>query len=155
MATKILNYNEILEEAHNSWFGQTGKERAENVKNVIDTRLQNYHNVTGYSKEEILIAFEKKRKVNVVNFYQENIFPLLENVYVFETINDFFKTFPSQKYICSNCEKEIHDPYKCPLCGWKVYGLFRDLGKGIRIIIKDNFLEEPIPIVIFKPIEIK
>jgi len=60
------------------------------------------------------------------------------------------------KYICPNCEKESTDPYECSQekCDWKVYGLFGDLGKGIKVIIKDKFLEHPVPMRIFKPVEL-
>lgn len=156
MATKILTYEQIIEQARASWPGQIGEERAESVKNILDTRLENYHAVTGISKDEILIAFEKRRNVNTVNFYQEANFPLLENVTVFDTLEDFKKAFPSGKYLCPKCEKQSTNPFLCsqPKCDWSVNGLFRDLGKGITIIIKESFLEHPVPINIFKPIEL-
>ena len=156
MATKILSYNEIIEQARSTWSGKTGDERAESVKKILDTRLENYHQITGIPKDEILIAFEKSRNVNTVNFYQESRFPLLENIYVFDTLEDYKKAFPSGKYICPKCEKESTDPYECSQekCDWKVYGLFGDLGKGIKVIIKDKFLEHPVPMNIFKPIEL-
>lgn len=156
MATKILSYEEIIEQARSSWTGKTGDERAESVKRIIDTRLENYHQNTGIPKDEILLAFEKARDVSVVNFYQESRFPLMENVYVFDTLDDFRKSFPSGKYICPKCEKESTDPYECSQenCDWKVYGLFGDLGKGIKVVTKDKFLEHPLPTRIFKPIEL-
>ena len=156
MATKILSYEEIIEQARSSWGGKIGDERAAEVKNILDTRLENYHQITGISKDEILIAFEKARNVNTVNFYQESKFPLLENVHVFDTIGDYRKAFPSGIYICPKCEKESKDPYECSQekCDWKVYGLLGDLGKGIRVIIIDKFLEHPVPMQIFKPVEL-
>ena len=157
MAEVILTYDEIIEKARSTWIGKTGDERAESVKKILDTRLENYCNVTGIPENKILVAFEKIRGVNTVNFYQESRLPLLENVHIFETLDDFKKEFPSGKYICPKCEKESNDPYECTQekCDWKVYGLFGDLGKGIKVIIKDRFLENPIPINIFRPIEIK
>ena len=156
MTTKILSYEEIIEQARSSWGGKIGDERAESVKKIIDTRLENYHQVTGIPKDEILIAFEKARNINTVNFYQESNFPLMKNVYVFDTIEDYRKAFPSGKYICPSCGKESTDPYECSQekCDWKVYGLLGDLGKGIKVIIKDKFLEHPVPMGIFKPIEL-
>jgi hypothetical protein len=156
MASKILTYEEIIEQARSTWAGKTGDERAESVKNILDTRLENYSQKTGISKDEILIAFEKKRNVNTVNFYQTANFPLLEDVFVFETLDDFKKKFPSGKTVCPSCGKESTDPYECsqPKCDWKVYGLLGDLGKGIKVIIKDRFLENPVPINIFKPVEL-
>ncbi len=156
MATKILTYEEIIEQARSSWTGKSGDERAESVKKILDTRLENYSQVTGLSKDKILIAFEKARNVNTVNFYRVRRLPLLENVLVFDTLSAFKEAFPSGKYICPNCEKESTDPYECSQeeCDWKVYGLLGDLGKGIIVVIIENFLENPIPINIFKPIEI-
>ncbi len=156
MATNILTYEEIIEQARASWNGAIGDERAQSVKNVLDTRLENYSNVTGISKDEILKAFEKARNINTVNFYQESRFPLLENIHLFDTLVDFKKSFPSGKFICPSCEKHSTDPYECSQekCDWKVYGLLGDLGKGITVIIKDKFLEHPVPMNIFKPIEL-
>lgn len=156
MATKILSYEEIIEQAKATWTGSTGDVRAERVKSILDTRLENYSKVTGLAKDEILTAFEKARNVNTVNFYQESKFPLLEYVYVYNNLNDFRLAFPSGKYTCPACGKESTDPYECSQkkCDWKVYGLLGDLGQGIQIIIIEQFLEHPIPIRIFKPIEL-
>ena len=71
MATTILNYEQIIEQARSSWGGKVGDERAESVKNIIDTRLENYHQVTGFSKEDILNAFEKLGVQAVYNFNKE------------------------------------------------------------------------------------
>ena len=32
----------------------------------------------------------------------------------------------------------ITDPYECKACGWKVYGLFGDMGKGVFVYIKSE-----------------
>ncbi len=150
-------YKEIIEKARSTWDGKEGDNRAESVKNIIDTRLENYSTVTGFSKKEILEALEKFRRVNTVNFYQKSNLPLLESVLVFDSIKDFKKRFPSGVYTCPSCDKESKNPYECdqPKCDWKVYGLLGDLGKGIKVIIKDKFLEHPVPENIFKPIETK
>lgn len=29
-------------------------------------------------------------------------------------------------------------PYECSPCDWKVYGLFRDLGKGVYVFVKEH-----------------
>jgi len=158
MATNCLTYKEIIEQARKTWPGKEGDKRAERVKNLLDSVLENYSQNTGFSKEELLNAFEKIRTYNTVNFYQSSNFPLFqgENVFVFQSVKDFRKRFPSGKYLCPSCEKESSDPYKCSQvnCDWKVYGLLRDLGKGINVVIKDDFLKHPKPILIFKPIEL-
>ncbi len=153
MAKIILDYDEIIEQARASWGGTIGDERAESVKNILDTRLDDYHKVTGFSKKNILYALEKKRNVNTVNFYQESVLPLLKNVYVFETIEDLKNKFSSNKFVCSGCGKISKDPFLCTQdgCNWKSWGLFRG---GISVIIKDSFLDHPVPIDMFKPIEL-
>ena len=157
MAKNILTYDQIIEQARESWGGSAGDERAEQVKNLLDTRLENYSKVTGIDKDKILIAFEKARNVNTTNFYQEYKFPLLEDIFVYDILKDFKKAFPSGKYICPRCGKESTDPYKCSQedCDWNIGGLFGDLGKGIKVIVKESFLDNPVPVNIFKPIEIK
>ena len=153
-----MEYNKIIEEARNSWSGETGDRRAESVKNIIDTRLENYSFHTGLSKDEILNALENKRNYSAVNFYQETKLPLLEDgIIVLDSLKEFKDKFPSGKSTCPSCGKESTDYYECSQynCDWKVYGLLGDLGKGIKVIIKDKFLENPVPINIFKPIELK
>lgn len=152
----IKTYEEILQEARDGWPGQVGEGRADELKRIIAETLENYSTHTGRSKEEILVALEKARNVNCVNFYQRHNLPLLEGVHMFDTLADFKAKFPSGKYVCPSCEKESTDPYKCtqPDCDWKAYGLFGTAGKGIKVVIKDMFLEHPVAQSIFKPIEL-
>lgn len=170
-----LTLEEIKTEAKNSWGGQTGIDRMNSVENIILTRVENYSKILGIPKEEILAAFEKNRNVCTVNFYQESNFPLLEDgILILESIDDFKQKFPSHKSICPACGGVSTDYYECNsgvkretitgkgknkkktefVCDWKVFGLLGDLGKGIKVIIKDKFLEHPKPILIFKPIEL-
>ena len=39
---------------------------------------------------------------------------------------------------CPSCGKVTADPYECKACGWKVYGLFGDMGKGVFVYVKDK-----------------
>ena len=34
--------------------------------------------------------------------------------------------------------KESADPYNCKACGWAVYGLLGDLGKGVFVYVKEK-----------------
>lgn len=156
MAKTILSYEQILQEVYDGWPGKTGEERRERVKNILDTRLENYNKIMGYSKEEILIAFEKIRNVNCTNFYQESKFPILgDGVFIFDSLDDFKKKYPSGLSVCPSCGNQSRDYYECTHsdCDWKVYGLFGDLGKGIKVLLKDVFLKNPVPVNIFRPIE--
>lgn len=151
-----MQYEEIIEQARQSWSGLEGDRRAENVKNIIDTRLDNYSKHTGFSKDEILVALEKKRGVNCTNFYQSANLPLLEEVLLYENVEEFRDKHPSGKSICPSCEKESTNYYECTQadCDWKVYGFLGDLGKGVHIALKDVFLDHPVPHNVFKPIEL-
>src|SRR5690349_18537849 len=115
MATKRLSYDEIIEQARSTWTGKTGDERADSVKRVLDSRLENYSQNTGIEKNLILDALERRRDVNTVNFYQENRLPLFdsEKVYIFESMKDFQIRFPSGKYQCPSCGGQSTDPYSC------------------------------------------
>ena len=50
MANKILTYKEIIEQARSTWAGKTGDNRAESVKKILDTRLENYSKITGFQR---------------------------------------------------------------------------------------------------------
>lgn len=157
MANNCLSYDEILDEAQSTWGGETGLARKATVKQIIDSRLSNYSEVTGLSESDILLALEKARRINTVNFYQESNLPLIdgEKVKIFDTLQDFKEAFPSGKSLCPSCNRESDDYYECSQedCKWKVYGLFKDMGKGITVVVKSEFLDNPVPITIFRPVE--
>lgn len=159
MATTILKYDEIIEAARSTWGGAIGDERANRVKSLLDELLKEYSEATGYPENEILIAFEKSRNVNCVNFYQRSRFPKLKDVHIYNTMDDFKKAFPSGRYICPFCGKTSSNPYRCTVyrdkgCGYSIAGIFADMGNGIKVIIKSKFLEHPVPENIFRPVEI-
>lgn len=158
MATKILSYQEIIEQARNTWNGKIGNERAEEVKRILDTRLENYSRITGLSFETILKILEKDRIANTVNYYQESNLPLIEqtkDLFVFNTLNDYLKVFPSRKFICPKCQQETAHENYCGRIGCKYFlDSFFKIGT-IQILIIDRFKTKPRPILIFKPIEYK
>ena len=81
-----------------------------------------------------------------MNYYQDCNMPKIEgdNVFVFETVDDFLKSIPSKKFICPCCKGITTNPYECnseikkdnKTCDWKVYGLF-DLGH-VTVFVKDT-----------------
>jgi hypothetical protein len=171
-----LTLEEIKIQARDSWGGQGGIDRMNSVENIILTRIENYSRVLGIPKEDILPALEKIRNVNTPNWYQQSNLPLLEDgVLIFDSLEHFKKKFPSHKSICPACGGVSTDYYSCNSgvkkevttgggkkkktveveCDWKVFGLMGDLGKGVKVVIKDRFLEHPKPILIFKPIELE
>ncbi len=158
----------IGQQAYDSWKGHTGTERKKAVLDLINKNLPIYSELLGIPPERVLEAWENARKVNVVNYYQESTFPDLAGVLVFDSVIDFKARFPSGKSICPACEGESTDFYECNSglnmnmtkngphkpCNWKVYGLFGDMGKGIKVLIKDQFTTSPKPTTLFKPIEL-
>ena len=158
---------EILLEIYNGWPGKTGEERVDSCVNVINKRIPQYANAMGKTQLETLTIYAKSRKCNYANWFQDHYLPDLSDVVIVDTVDDFKKKYPSGKYICPCCNAITTDYQECnsgaivnktkkskgSVCDWKVYGLFGDLGKGIKVIVKDKFEEFPKPIAMFKPIE--
>ena len=131
----------------------------------VGKKLPHYSEKLGIPQEQILQAWEKAKNVNTVNWYQEANFPDLDEVIVLDTLEQFKEKFPSHKSICPCCNGESNDYYECDsgriidnkkgkVCDWKVFGLFGDMGKGVKVFVKNKFLEIPKPTTIFKPIEL-
>lgn len=150
----------LLNEARKSWSGVTGENRATSLGNFLDKLLPSYSKVLGLSEEEILIAIEGARTYSAINYYQEANFPNLDGVLVLEGIEDFKRRYPTGKYRCPSCNGESTNPYECnsgitkgnKVCDWKSYGLFGTLGKGLRVVLKKDFLKHPKVEEIFEPI---
>jgi len=154
--------NEIILEVYNGWPGKTGEERVIGCIKFISERIPQYSNIIGKSDLEFLTTYAKARRVNYTNWFNDSYLPDLSNVIILDTIQSFRDKFPSGKYICPCCDGETTDYQECNSgievdgrkCNWKVYGLFGDLGKGVRVIIKDKMDEFPRPVAMFKPIEL-
>ncbi|RKJ35211.1 hypothetical protein D7X33_38515, partial [Butyricicoccus sp. 1XD8-22] len=69
-----------------------------------------------------------------------------DSVRVFDTIKDLQESVKKDGFRCPSCSQITTDPYKCnsghvkngKTCGWKIYGLFGDLGKGVYVFVKDQ-----------------
>jgi hypothetical protein len=151
-----------VEQARASWEGRTGEDRANKVEEFIRKKTKHYAEILGYSSTEILEKLEERRDYFSCNYYQEANFPELSEVTVFNTKEDFKKSFPSGKYICPACKGISTHALECnsgiPIekrktCDWKAYGLFGTMGLGFRFVVKDSFLIEPIVYEIFNPVE--
>lgn len=163
MQSEIMN--KIIVEIYNGWPGKMGLERvAEKVLFIIE-RVPQYAKVMGKSELETLEIMANARRINYTNWFQNAYFPDLSEVYVFDTVEDFKKQFPSGKYQCPKCKGITTDYQQCnsgvitdkrkkEVCDWKVYGLFGGLGEEIKVIIKDHFIDIPKPISMFKPVEL-
>lgn len=163
MQSEIMN--KIIVEVYNGWSGETGLQRVENVVKFLYERVPQYAKVMSKTELETLEILAKSRNCNYTNYFQNANFPDLSDVFVFENIEELKAKFPSKKYQCPACGGISTDYQECnsgktvdkkgkEVCDWKVYGLFGDMGKGIKVLIKDMFTEIPKPFKMFKPVEL-
>lgn len=155
----------LKQQARASWPGATGEERAVRLEVFLRKMLAGYSAVLGVDQRELLEQLERRRNYSAVNYYQEANFPALDGVHVFEDLQEFRERFPSGKYRCPACGGISNSPYECDtgmkigsgqkaeVCDWKSYGLFRTLGKGMRIAFRKDFLQHPLVEEIFLPLE--
>jgi hypothetical protein len=159
--TMAETINALAAECIAGWAGRIGEERAASVRALLDRVLPEYAAALGLTQDAVLAAIESCRNVNAINFYQEANFPSLADVAMFDTLAAFKAAYPSGKYVCPSCDGHSNNPYECDAgtvrdgkpCNWKSYGFFRTLGKGLRVVIKDKFLESPRVEEIFRPVE--
>lgn len=106
---------------------------------VID-RAKSYGEAMGLHWEDILDGWEESRNYWYMNYYQECNQPKItaKNVRVFDTMDAYRKALDGKKFRCPSCGKESADPYNCKACGWAVYGLLGDLGKGVFVYVKEK-----------------
>ena len=114
---------------------------------VID-RLKHYSHALNIDPVKLLNAWESRRNYWYMNYYQECNFPKITSnfVYVFETLEESIETFKGKGFRCPHCNGISTSPYRCDSgvvvnnkkCNWVIYGLFRDLGKGVFIYIKEK-----------------
>lgn len=152
---------QLREQARASWPGQTGEQRAKELDRFLDQLLASYSQVLEQSQADILQALEDARTYSVVNYYQAANFPSLHGVALFDTVEQFKARYPLLKYRCPACEGVSSDAFECDSgvirngkkCDWKAYGLFRTMGKGMRVAFVKDFLKRPIVYEIFMPVE--
>lgn len=126
--------------ARDSWSGEEGERRAERLEKYLRGKLAEYHETTGIPQEEILNAWERDRTYSAINYYQESNQPSIKSdkVRVFETIDSFRESVGEKKFRCPACSGVSTDAYEHEECGWKVYGLLGDMGKGVHVFIKER-----------------
>ncbi len=149
--------NQIIEklkqEARNSWDGDVGEQRAQDLENYLVNKLEEYSTKLNVSKEALLISWEEDRSYSAINYYQEANQPSIKSdkVKVFETVEDFIKKVGKPEFRCPSCNGVSTNPYSCnsgeemskdKTCDWKVGGLFGDLGKGVYVFVKDQLKGE-------------
>lgn len=128
-------------------------------------RAKHYEEKTGIPAGDMLTSWESHRSYWYMNYYQDCNQPLIEgdSVRVFDTVDDLRDAIGKDGFRCPKCKGVSRDPYECDSgvkvqllnsggkaepCNWKVYGLFRDLGKGVFVFVKSELRGQNI----FKPI---
>ncbi len=113
---------------------------------------------------EVFEALERQRTYSYPNYYQEANFPNLDKVMIFENVEEMNKIIsPSKGFKCPACGGVSKSHTVCDsgvekdgnVCDWKSYGLFRTLGKGLSILIKDKWLQDAKVYEIFYPISLE
>lgn len=110
---------------------------------VID-RAKAYGEATGLNWEDVLDSWETDRNYWYMNYYQDCNQPEIKagKVRVFGTIFELKEAIGEMKFRCPSCGKESSNPYECKACGWKVYGLLGDMGKGVFVYVKEQLRGE-------------
>lgn len=147
----------ILGDTKSGW---SEKDRLEKLEFAVE-RAKHYEEKTGIPAGEMLTAWENARRYWYMNYYQNSNQPLIEGdtVRVFDTTEQMLESIGKDGFRCPNCNGVTTDPYECksglkvPLlnsgekletCNWKVYGLFRSLGKGVYVFVKSELKGEHI-----------
>lgn len=120
----------------------------------IVQRAKHYAEKTNLPAEDILDSWEKGRDYWYMNYYQECNQPEIKEgkVRVFETIDDMLDSIGRDGFRCPHCSGKSTTPYSCNSgvvvdgkpCDWKVWGLFKDLGKGVFVFIRTEVRGERI-----------
>lgn len=135
--------------------------RHNKVRDVITRVCDEYGKAFGISPDEVFEAIESERTYWAVNYYQDANFPLLDNVTIYETIDDFRKTVDGKGFRCPRCSGVSTDPYACnsgddmepgKTCDWKSFGLFGCLDGGHTVLVKSEFPAHAKPTTIFMPV---
>lgn len=62
--------------------------------------------------------------------------------WVIDRAKAYEEAIGEMKFRCPSCGKESSNPYECKACGWKVYGLLGDMGKGVFVYVKEQLRGE-------------
>lgn len=139
-----------VEGNHIGEYGKPGYKRCfhrycDKFKWAID-RAKHYEEKTGIPWEQILDSWESRRDYWYMNYYQDCNQPEInsDRVRVFDTLEDLKASIGDKGFRCPSCGKISKSPYECTAegCDWKVYGLFKDLGKGVFVFVKEKIAGE-------------
>lgn len=133
--------------------------RVNGFVNEIKEICIHYADRLGYEPVDVFNALEGKRTYSYPNYYQWANFPKLDTVKIFKNLRKLKNTIqPEKGFRCPACQGISKDPYTCDnnkRCGWTSSSLFGTLNKGIRLIVVEEWLENPIVYSCFMPISME
>ena len=112
----------------------------------INDRAKHYAESLNTTEEKVIQGWENERTYWYMNFYQDSKQPLIDNVKVFETLEELEKSVSGKGFRCPKCSGISKDAYECSLggCDWKSYGLFGTMNKGVNVLIKSTLKKDHI-----------
>ncbi|HAV1601551.1 TPA: hypothetical protein JG832_002441 [Enterobacter hormaechei subsp. xiangfangensis] len=134
------------------------------LRDFLHTRIRHYADFLNIDAYELLVALENNRKITAPNYYQAAHFPLLDKdeVFVLRNLEHYRQIVGVTGFRCPACgEISLENPFECnhwkkgKPCGWKSYGFFKTMGKGLRLILRENFLTDPVVHEIFMPVALE
>ncbi|HAU6298003.1 TPA: hypothetical protein JD836_14945 [Citrobacter freundii] len=144
--------------------GHFDRSQCDTLEAFLLERVPHYAKHLNYTSLEILEAMEEMRHITAPNFYQENTFPRLDAnaVYILRDLAHYKQIVGVKGFRCPACgEISLTNPYEChevkdgKQCNWKAYGLFGTMGKGLRVLLRDQFLTDPSVAEIFMPVALE
>jgi len=134
-------------------------------KKTIMEIVEHYAKHLELDAVSVFNALESSRTYWYANYYQWAKLPKLEgDVYVYETEKEMLDAVqPARGFRCPACKAVTPDSTECHsqvvkdgrVCNWKAYGLFGTMGEGVQILVKEDWMENPMVHSIFKPIALE
>lgn len=155
---------EVSQECRDSWPGGTGEQRAKAFEAHIKRVLPEYAAAFGMTEAQVWEALERRRNYGAINYYQEANQPRLDGVRVFATTEAMMAALrPELGFRCPACGGVSKDSQTCDSgvvrdskeCNWKSWGFLRTLGKGLRVVVAEQFLDSGCVHEIFMPIALE
>lgn len=131
----------------------------------LDGVLAQYSKAFGMTEDAVFRAIEDRRTYSAVNYYQQSSFPDITGLVTYRTTEAMMTALqPERGFRCPSCNAISKDHQSCDsgsemapgkVCDWKSFGLFGTLGKGLRVVVVEQFLQNGVIHDIFMPIALE
>ncbi len=160
---------DVRHEVAGDWGRHDNIKRANEMRERFDKHiarvLPEYAKAFNMTEEQVWRALEDRRSYWSANYYQEANQPRLDGVLVFKTTEEMMAAIEPQKgFRCPMCNGVSKNHETCDSgeemapgqpCDWKAGGLLRTLGKGLRVVVVEQFLNNGVIHEIFMPIALE